>query len=147
MGGEHVALDRLAPVVEREVLEIARRRPARIVDQDVRVGAGLQQGLAALLRRDVANDRRHLHAEGSELLGRGVEGIRTPGADGDIDAFAGERGRAALAQALRGRTNDSLLALDAQIHGTLSSPWRNCAPNMPALPTSIKHGRRAWPGP
>ncbi len=52
--GQHVGVDRLDPVVAIPVAEVAGRRAAGIVDQDVRLRAGGQCGLAARLGGDVA---------------------------------------------------------------------------------------------
>ena len=45
------------PVVALPFAEVAGRRPAGVVDQDVRVGTGRQRLGAARFRRDVAGDR------------------------------------------------------------------------------------------
>ena len=55
---QHVGVDRLDPVVAGPVAEIAGRRAAGIVDQDIRIGTGFQRGLAPGGRGDVAGDLR-----------------------------------------------------------------------------------------
>ena len=60
--GEHVGIDRLDPVVAGPVAEIAGWRAAGIVDQDIRIGTGLERSLAARRRGDVAGDFRHRDA-------------------------------------------------------------------------------------
>src|SRR6185312_14371457 len=59
---QHVGIERLDPVVAVPVAEVARRRAAGIVDDDVGLGARRQHLLAALVGRHVDGDRRHLHA-------------------------------------------------------------------------------------
>jgi len=61
-GRQHVGVDRLDPVVALPVAEIARRRSARVVDDDVGLRTGGEHLLAAGVGRDVDGDRRHLHA-------------------------------------------------------------------------------------
>jgi len=59
--------------------EIARRRAAGIVDQDIRIRARLQRGLAAIRRGDVAGDFRHRDTgTGFAYFGGGLRSASAP---------------------------------------------------------------------
>ena len=116
--GQHVGVDRLDPVVAGPVAEIAGRRAAGIVDQDIRIGTGLQRGLAAGRRGDVAGDFGHGDAGiGLAYFGGGLR-QRFGAARGqrDMHAFVGERHRAGASQALAGCAHDGAAAFDPKIH-------------------------------
>ena len=59
---QHVGIDRLDPVVAAPFAEVAARRAAGVVDQDVRLRAGRERRRAACVGGDVAGDGRHLDA-------------------------------------------------------------------------------------
>src|SRR5262249_22814352 len=119
-GCEHVGVDRLDPVVAAPVAEVAGRRAAGVVDDDVGFGTGGQHLLAAGVGGDVDGDGSDLHAGLlADLLGRRLElgfGARI---DHEVDAFARQRHGAALAQSLARRADDRLAALDTHVHRLL----------------------------
>src|SRR5208282_2163596 len=97
---------------------VAGRRAARVVDEDVRLGAGRERSGAPGLGRDVAGDRRHLGAGLVADLGGGrLERVLGARRDGDVSTFARERERAGLAEPLARRADERLLAGNTQIHG------------------------------
>src|SRR5262249_21621932 len=105
------------PGVAVPVAEVAGRRAAGVVDDDVGRGTGRQHLLAAFFGRDVDRDRRHLYAGLlADLLGGRLELALGARVDHQIDAFVRQRHGAALAQALARRAHDRLAALDAHIH-------------------------------
>src|SRR5262249_43612873 len=61
-----------------------------------------------------------------QLVGGGVESLGAACTDRHLHAFARQRRRAALAEALRCRTDDSLLAFDAEIHGNVLGRCKRC---------------------
>src|SRR6185312_7293542 len=114
---QHVGVDRLDPVVAVPVAEVARRRAARVVDDDVGLRARRQYLLAALFGRHVDGDRRHLHAVLlTDLLGCRLELALGARVDHEVDTLARQRHGAALAQALARRADDRLATLDAHVH-------------------------------
>src|SRR5258706_5862492 len=116
---QHVGIDRLQPSGAVPFAEVPRRRAARVVHQDVGRGAGFQRLLSALVRGDVAGQRRHFHAEGfTYFLGRRFERFLPARGDDQVDAFARERHRAALAEAFRGGAHERRFAANSEIHGS-----------------------------
>ena len=115
---QHVGVERLDPVVAGPVAEIARRRAAGVVDQDIRVRAGLQRGLAAGRRGDVAGDFRHRDARtGFAYFSGGFrQRLGAARGDGDMHAFGGERHRAGASEPLAGCAYDGAAAFDPKIH-------------------------------
>ena len=84
-----------------EIAEIAGRRTAGVGDQDVRLGAGLQQGFAALFLGDVADHGRDLAFGDFADRGRRRHHLGFVAAvDDDIDAFTRQRFRATSAETL-----------------------------------------------
>jgi hypothetical protein len=61
-GRQHVGVERLDPVLAHPLAEVARRRPAGVVHQDVRLRAGGERGGAAFRRGDVGGDGEHRRA-------------------------------------------------------------------------------------
>ncbi|MEY9925221.1 hypothetical protein ABIF99_011600 [Bradyrhizobium japonicum] len=118
MGREHVGVDRFDPVVAGPVAEIAGRRAAGIVDQDVRLGAGLQHGLAARRRRDVADDLGDLHARigFADVVGRLLQGFGAARGQRDVNAGFRQRDGAGAAEALAGCADDGAATFDPKIH-------------------------------
>jgi hypothetical protein len=116
--GEHVGIERLDPVVAGPVAEIAGRRTAGIVDQDVRIGTGLEDGFAAGLGGDVADDLGHRHAGANFTYFSGGFRQRFGAARGhrDMHAFIGQRHRTGPSQALGGCAHDGAAAFDPKIH-------------------------------
>ena len=111
--------------------------------------SGLGQAASSCLRpvlgRHVTHDRCHFGAANlAQFLGRGVERLRAAGTNGHLRALACQRCRTALAEALRCRADDCLLAFDAEIHGKCPYAfvrWSTC----PCRAAGIKH-RQGWPG-
>ena len=119
---QHVGVDRLDPGVAVPVAEIAGRRAAGIVDDDVGLGTGGQHLPASVIGRDVDRNGRHLDAGLlADLLGGRLELALGARVDHEIDAFVRQRHGTALAQALAGRAHDRLAAPDAHIHRSLPS--------------------------
>ena len=115
---EHVGVDRLDPVVAVPVAEVARRRAAGVVDQDVDLRARGQRGFAAGRGGDVAGDRAHLdlRIQRAQLLCRRLQRLVAARGDDHVHALAHQRRRATLAQPLAGRADQRPLAFDSQIH-------------------------------
>ncbi len=109
-GAVHVGVDGVEPVLLAPVAKIAGRRSAGVVDQDVRCRAGCRAvRRTAFVRRDIGDQGLHGAAAGrGDFGGRLRPALPVPGADPDIHAFAGQRQRAGLAQALAGRANDGV---------------------------------------
>src|SRR5437773_1520471 len=119
-GRDHVRVDRPDPSVPVPVAEVARRRTARVVHEDVGLGAGGEHRGAPRLGRHVARDRGHAHAGGvADLLRRRLEDVLGAGDHRDVDALAGERQGARLAESLRRRTHDRAAPPDSHVHGAL----------------------------
>ena len=116
--GQHVGVDRLDPVVAGPVAEIAGRRAAGIVDQDVRIGAGLQHGFAARRGGDVADDIGDGDAGigFADFVGGFFQRLGAARRQRDMDAFIGQRHGAGAAQALARCANDGAAAFDPKIH-------------------------------
>src|SRR3546814_10513586 len=70
---QHVGVQRLDPVVAAPVAEVARRRAAGVVDEDVRLRAGLQRQAPPLRRGDVGRNRVDSHAGGGADLFGGLQ--------------------------------------------------------------------------
>ena len=115
---QHVGVDRLDPVVAGPVAEIAGRRAAGIVDQDVRIGTGLQRRLAARRRGDVADDLGHGDAGMgfADFVGGLRQRLGAARGQRDMHAFSGQRHRAGASQSLAGCADDGAAALDPKIH-------------------------------
>ena len=115
---QHVGVDRLDPVVAGPVAEIAGRRAAGIVDQDIRIGTGLQRGLAPGGRGDVAGDFGHGDAGigFADFVGGLFQRLRAARRQRDMHAFVGQRHGAGAAQALARCANDGAAAFDPKIH-------------------------------
>ena len=115
---QHVGVDRLDPVVAGPVAEIAGRRAAGIVDQDIRIGTGLQRGLAPGRRGDVAGD----FGDGdagigfADFVGGLFQRLRAARGQRDMHAFIGQRHGAGAAQALARCADDGAAAFDPKIH-------------------------------
>ena len=116
--GQHVGVDRLDPVVAGPVAEIAGRRAAGIVDQDVRIGTGFQHGLAPGRRGDVAGDFGHGYAGigFADFIGGLLQRLGAARRQRDMHAFVGQRHGAGAPQALAGCADDGAAAFDPKIH-------------------------------
>ncbi len=129
MGVSMLASMRLDPVVAGPVAEIAGRRAAGIVDQDIRIGTGLQHGLAAGRGRDVADHLGHgqagmVAADFGGGLGKRLGAARR---QRDMHALVGERDGAGASQSLARCADDGAAALDSEIHCDCSAGCRNGA--------------------
>ena len=136
---QHVGVDRLDPLVAVPVAEVARRRPAGVVDQDVDLRAGGERGRPARLGRDVAGDRAHLAAaERAQLRGRRLERLGAARGDDDVDAFLRQRRRAALAEPLARRAHQRPFAFDAEIHAHLHLASSQIPASTSTVPATIQ---------
>src|SRR6266566_8859457 len=109
-------LERLPPVRVGEVRELAARRAAGVVDQDVHpaetLGRGRDHGADAVLAGQVGRDGEHLGAGlATDLPGRGRQVCLGPRADRDPGTLAGQGQRGRLAQALARRGDERDLAV------------------------------------
>jgi hypothetical protein len=79
IGRQHVGVQRLDPGLAVPVAEVARRRAAGVVDQDVHLRAGRQRRGAAFGGGDVARHGAHLHPrrQRADLGGRGLQRVGT----------------------------------------------------------------------
>ena len=116
-GRQHVGIERTNPRVAIPVAKIARRRTARVVDQDVRCRARGERGIPPMRRGDVARE------PADALPGRNTDFVRRLahiafGARQDRhgDALAGERFGATAAQSLACGADQRLSPGDAKIH-------------------------------
>ena len=116
--GQHVGVDRLDPVVAGPVAEVAGRRAAGIVDQDVRLGTGLQHGVASRRCRDVAHDLGDgdAGAHFADFVGGLLQRLGAARRQRDMHAFTGQRHGAGAAEALAGGADDGAAAFDPKIH-------------------------------
>ena len=105
--GQHVGTNHADPVFALHFTEIARRRAAGIVDEDVGVWRSREHRAAALLAADVGCDRGHADASlAPEVVGKSVERSFASRIDDEVDALARERGRNRPPQPPRCRAND-----------------------------------------
>jgi hypothetical protein len=94
------------------VTEIAGRRPARVVHQDVRPGTSLQRQPSPFGGGDVGDDGGRFDLEfGANLAGCFLQGARGPRRDRHLDAIGRQRAGAGPPQAPAGGANDRRLAL------------------------------------
>jgi hypothetical protein len=108
------AVDHLLPV---EFAEVAERRAGIVVDQNVRLGTGLEQRLLTLRRSDVGGDRDDLGAGRlAEFGGGGGEALAVAAVDHDLAAGLGERLGAGAAEPAARCADDRLAAGDAEVH-------------------------------
>src|SRR5438552_12002352 len=134
---DHVRVERLDPGVAVPLAEVAGRRTARVVDEDVGRRAGREPRRARGLGRDVAGDGGHADARGVADLFRGrLEHVLRAGHHRDVHALAGERHSARLSQPTARGADDRVPALDPEVHrpllyaSPLSTPatWRAGGP-------------------
>ena len=119
---QHVGVDRLHPDVAVPVAEIARRRAAGVVDEDVDLRAGGERGGAAGFGGDVAGDGANLAAaERAQLACRRFQGVGAARGDHDVDALFRERHRAALAEPLARGADKRPFAFDPEFHRVIST--------------------------
>ena len=118
---QHVGVERLLPVLDRPFAEIAMRRAAAIIDEDVGVGASGERRGAAGFGRDVAGNRRHLGAGFlADLLGGLFEGLGGARGNRQLDAGSPQGHRTGPAQPFARRADQGLAAANSQIqHGIL----------------------------
>src|SRR5206468_9534605 len=118
-------LERLLPVFFGEVEDLAAGRGAGVVDEDVDAaearGGRVDDALGVVGPRQIAGHREHLGAGRSrQLFRRGLERVLAAGADRDTRPFLGEPARDGFADAFAAARHQRHLALQAEIHGTLS---------------------------
>jgi hypothetical protein len=114
-------LERLPPVVVGEVRELAQRRAAGVVDEDVHAaetpGRRGDDAADALRGRQVGRDGEYLGARlAADLLGGRLQIRLGPGADRDPRALARQRQGRRLAEAFARRGNDRGPAVQPEIH-------------------------------
>ena len=118
---QHVGVEGADPHIAIPIPEIAGRRAAGVVDEDVGLRARRERRGPALRRRDVAGDPLHagagLRADFLRSLPHRAVGAR---ADRHRGAFARERLRATTTQALARGADQRVLSGDAEVH--VSSP-------------------------
>ncbi|SOY55961.1 hypothetical protein CBM2585_A60166 [Cupriavidus taiwanensis] len=123
--GQHVGVERGQPVAALPVAEIARRRAAGVVDQDVEVaefGGRVQRRLAPFRRGDVGRHRDYAAAMARAQVGRGLfQRLGASRHDHHVDALGRQRIGAGKAQALAGAAYQRMLAAQSQIHVILPS--------------------------
>ena len=98
-------LERLLPILFRQVQDLAARRGARVVDEDVDPaeagGRLVHDSLDVVGAREVPRHREHLRPRHlGELLGRRLERRLAACADRQPDPFLGEPARDRLADTL-----------------------------------------------
>ena len=109
------------------------RRPARVVDEDVRLGTRGERRGAARFGRDVAGHRRHFGAGcGADFRGGLFQRLGCARGDRHRDAGMRQRHRAGPAQPLARRADDRPAAGNAQIQH-LSSCISRLLPHSPRL--------------
>ena len=164
---QHVGVERADPGVAVPVAEIAGRRPAGVVDQDVGLRARGERRGAALRRGDVAGDPLHaLPARRLDRLRGRAQRLPGAGDDGHRAAGGGQRLRAAAPQSLARRADQRAPSRDAEIH---VAPFRRARRStrrarMTTVPiasdeqrrdqqedaprrAAVEHGSRSPPGP
>jgi len=105
--------------------EIARRRAARVVHQNVGLRTSVEGLLAALGRCDVGHDGDHLHAGlAQDLLGRGVERFGAACDQRHVHAFARQSRSATFAESFAGRAHQRCAPTNAQVHFSLPTVER-----------------------
>ena len=150
-GRQHVGVDRGDPVLTQPVAEIPRWRTARVVYQNIGLGAGSERGLTARLRRYVRDDRSYRdRTRVADLFCRLFESLDAPRHDGDISALARQSQRAGTAQAFTGGAYQRRSTFDTQIHVksalavVISKPERNSRGIVPRRPVPRIVVRVAW---
>src|SRR6185437_7393305 len=117
--GQHVRVERADPGGAIPVPEIARRRAAGVVDEDIGLRTRGERLRAAVGGRDVACDPRDRPSgELADLLGRTRDVLLGARADRDVDAFTRERFGASASQALARCAHERAAARDSKIHRT-----------------------------
>ena len=102
----------------------ARRRAARIVDQDVQLTGGIQHLGASIFGGDVGGDGGDLHpVGGADFLGRGLQRIGAAGVENEGHTGLCQRHGAALAQPFGGGADQCALACNTKIHIHSPSGW------------------------
>src|SRR4051812_24769295 len=103
------------------------RRPAAIIDENVRVGTGGERRLTARLGRDVAGNRGHLGAGFLADLRCGLiqRFLRTRG-DDEVDPGSPQRHRAGTPEPFARRANNRLPAGYAKIEHLFSLRFTPC---------------------
>jgi hypothetical protein len=115
---QHVAVERLDPVLALELAEIARRTSACIVDQNIGHGAGGEKCVTAFFGVTSATT---VWAGGRRRRDLGaLQHITAMGSDNEVDALVGERLGAGLAEPLTSCAHHGVAFLQSQIH--VSSP-------------------------
>ena len=115
---QHVGVERADPRRAVPVAEVAGRRSAGVVDQDVGLGTRGERRGAALRRRDVARDPAHRAAGSapiSSAVRRSTSSVRATIVTSQ--PASRERLRAAAPQPLARRADERALAGDAEVHG------------------------------
>jgi hypothetical protein len=117
-GCKHVGIEGAQPGLAVPVPKASRRRPAVVVDQDVRLGAGGEELLVRRLASDVADDAPHLDVGVRRAKSRGG-GLERPGVapvQSDVHALARQRLRTGAAEPAARGAHDGTAAPDAEIH-------------------------------
>src|ERR1019366_8523086 len=136
---QHVGIDRLDPFLAAPLPEVAGRRAAGVVDEDVDLRACGQRRAAAGLGRDIARDRAHLAAaESAQLGGRRLEHLGAPRRDDDVNTLSCQRCSAAFADPLARRADERPFAFDAQIHCYLHLARSQMPASTSTVPATIQ---------
>ena len=108
------AVDHLLPV---ELAEVAEGRAGVVVDQDVRLRAGLEQRLLSFGRGDVSHHRNDLSTAHLAQFGGGFgEAVAVAPVDDHLAPGLGQRLGAGPAEPTAGGTDDRFAAGNSEVH-------------------------------
>src|SRR5690606_34252463 len=114
---DHVLDDAGQDGVAVEIVEIAARRAAIVVDENIDLGTGGEEGALDVRRADIAGDGGDADLETSGEIGGGrLEGGGVAAVDDEIAAGFGERHGATAPEATAGGADDRLPPGNAQVH-------------------------------
>ena len=98
---QHVGVKRLDPVAAIPIAEIARGRTAGIVDENIRIGTGGENGVPPLLRRNVGGDGHRISAgDRADFIRRAFEDFAPPCNHNELYTFSAQGNRAGFAQTM-----------------------------------------------
>jgi hypothetical protein len=114
---QHVGVERLDPVAAIPIAKIARRRAAGVVDENIRIWTGGENGVSSILRRDISHHGHRFRTGcGTNFIGRMLQDFAAPGDDDELYAFPAKGDRAAPAQTHACRADNRRAAPKTKIH-------------------------------
>ncbi len=113
----HIGDDAVEHLLAREFAEITKRRTGIVVDQDVGLGAGCEQGVLPFGGGHIRSDRRDLRAGGvADFSGRCLHLVTIAAVDYHLATRFRELPGTGTAEPAARRANNGLAASNAEIH-------------------------------